>query len=257
LVVIYIFIFLFGAALGSFFNVCISRIPRKKSIVFPSSHCPSCGKNIRKRDNIPVFSYIFLKGKCRDCGLPIPLRYLIVEIITPALFLLLFFVNETRFDLVYLKYIVFISYGIILFFIDLDLKIIPDKLSLSLIVIGLIFAILPGSDISLKSALIGSSASFTLFLLMAYFFQLITKKDSLGGGDIKLIAGMGMILGLSGILFTIVISSVIALITLLLIKHDMKKEFPFGPFLIIAGILYLILGDLLIELYLNIFYHTY
>jgi len=254
MIIIYFFIFLLGTALGSFFNVCIVRIPRKKSIVFPSSHCPVCGNHIRKMDNIPIFSYIMLRGKCRDCRASIPIRYLIVEIITPLLFLFLFIINGNKFDLVYLKYVIFLSYGVILFFIDLDLKIIPDKLSLSLILIGLIFAVLPGNDITLKSALIGSSASFMLFLLLAYFFQLITKKDSLGGGDIKLIAGLGMILGVSGVIFTIIIASVIALLTLVIIKHDMKKEFAFGPFLITAGVLYLITGDLIIKLYLNLFH---
>jgi leader peptidase (prepilin peptidase) / N-methyltransferase len=253
LVIIYLFLFLLGAALGSFFNVCISRIPLKKSIILPASHCPVCGTRIRKSDNIPILSYLFLKGKCRNCRTPIPLHYLSVELLTPILFLLMFNINGSRFDLVYLKYFVFISFGIILFVIDLRHKILPDKLTLPLLVTGLIFAIIPELDITFKSALTGSISGFVLFFLLAYFFQIITKKEALGGGDIKLIAGIGIYVGIYGVVFTIIFASVIALLTLLLIRHDLKKEFPFGPFLILAAAIHVILGDFLIRSYLDLF----
>jgi len=253
LVIIYLFILLFGAALGSFFNVCISRIPSKGSIVFPASHCPKCKHKIRKYDNIPVLSYLILKGKCRDCGLKIPAHYFLVEIITPLLFLLVFIISGNRFNLFFLKYIVFISFGIIIFFIDLHHKLIPNKLSLPLLLSGIVFTFIKGSDISVSSAMIGCGGGFLLFLLLAYLFQWITNKESLGGGDIKLIAGIGIYTGISGTVFTIIFASVIALFTLLLIRHDLKKEFPFGPFLIAAAILHIVAGNWLFNLYLNLF----
>lgn len=253
LVLSYIFLFLLGAAFGSFFNVCISRIPRKKSIILPASHCPVCYSTIRKIDNIPILSYLLLKGKCRNCATSIPTHYLLVESFTPALFITLFIVNGNHFDLIYLKYIIFISFGIILFFIDLKHKLLPDKLTLPLVIIGLIFAFIPGMDITWGSALFGCFAAFILFLLLAYLFQLITGKEALGGGDIKLIAGIGSFVGIYGVIFTIISASVIALLVLMLLRHDLQKNFPFGPFLILAAILHIFLGDFLINIYLNLF----
>jgi leader peptidase (prepilin peptidase)/N-methyltransferase len=169
------------------------------------------------------------------------------------LFLALFILNENRFDLIYLKYVIFTSFGIILFFIDLQHKILPDKLTLPLLLVGLIFAFIPDLDISPGSALIGCLAAFILFLLLAYFFQIITKKEALGGGDIKLIAGVGSFVGIYGVIFTITAASVIALITLILLRHDLQKNFPFGPFLILAAVMHIFLGDFLIQSYLHFF----
>lgn len=249
----YFLIFLFGSVFGSFFNVCISRIPRKRSVVFPDSSCPSCNTHIKPYHNIPLISYIVLKGKCAYCGARIDIHYFLVELLTPVLFIILFMVQGSQFSLVFFKYIIFISYGIIIFFIDQKTYTIPDKLSIPLIVIGLIFSFLPKTDVSWSSSLIGAIAGFLLFLLTAVFFQKTTGKESLGGGDIKLIAAIGAFLGIWGTIFTVLFSSLLALVVLLIIKHDPKKPFPFGPFLIIGSLFYVLAGDYLISLYLRLF----
>jgi len=194
-----------------------------------------------------------LKGKCAYCGAKIDIHYFLVELITPVLFILIFIVQGSQFSLVFLKYIIFISYGIIIFFIDQKTFTIPDILSIPLIVIGLIFSILPQTDINWVSSLAGSTAGFLLFLLTAIFFQKTTGKESLGGGDIKLIAAIGAFLGIWGTIFTVLFSSLLALVVLLIIKHDPKKPFPFGPFLIIGSLFYVLAGDSLISLYLKLF----
>lgn len=247
---IYIFIILFGAAFGSFFNVCISRIPKKESIIFPVSHCPVCNKKLNMIDNIPIISFIALKGRCRHCSAKIHPHYLIVELFTSLIFLLLYM--KFGLSILFAKYIIFISFGLIIVFIDLFHKIIPDKLSLPMIPLGLGFSLIFPTDISFKNSLIAGLSSFVIFLLTAYFFKIITKKDALGGGDIKLIAGIGTFVGIFGTIFTIVFGSVFGLIILSLIKYDHKKEFPFGPFLLLASFVYVIFGDLIFDLYFSL-----
>lgn len=250
---IYFFIFIVGSVFGSFFNVCISRIPRKEDIVLPSSHCPICGSKIMFYHNIPIISYIALRGRCSSCKTVIHWHYLLVELLIPILWVVLFIKNNNTFDLVYLKFIIFVSFGVMIFLIDLFHKIIPDVLSIPLLVLGLIFGLLPTGDVSFLSSLIGGIGSFFLFLFIGYTFNKASGKDGLGGGDIKLIAGIGFFLGTVGILFTILISSILALTIMSTIKHDSKKEFPFGPFLIMASFLYLYLGDILLSSYFSLF----
>ena len=236
----YFLIFIFGAVFGSFFNVCISRIPNKKSVVFPDSSCPTCNTKIKPHHNIPIVSYILLKGRCAYCGTRINIHYFLVELLTPVLLILLFANHDAQISLVFFKYAIFISFGLIIFFIDLYHYIIPDKLSLPLIVIGLLFSFLPNTDIGWMSACIGALSGFLIFLFTTFFFQKVTGKDSLGGGDIKLIAAIGAFLGVWGTLFTVLFSSLIALVILLIIKHDRKEPFPFGPFLIAGAFFYIL-----------------
>ena len=250
---IYFFLVILGAAFGSFFNVCIYRIPRKESIVFPGSHCPQCNKKIKPADNIPILSYLLLKGKCRDCGFKIPAQYLLVELLTPVLFILLYISTGSSLNLVFFKHIIFISAGLIIFFIDFNQQIIPDVISLPLIVIGIAVSFFPAIDITWKSALSGAVFSFVVFLATAYVFKLFTGKESLGGGDIKLMTAIGSFIGIAGTIFTIFFSSGIALIILIVIGHDRRKEFPFGPFLIFGAFLYILAGRFLTEIYLNLF----
>jgi leader peptidase (prepilin peptidase) / N-methyltransferase len=247
------FILILGAAFGSFFNVCIYRIPLKKNIVYRSSHCPVCNTEIRHIHNIPIFSYLVLKGKCNECGTKISIRYLLVEIITPIIFILIFLMNNRIPDFIFFKYIIFASFSIIIFFIDLDHKLIPDVLSLPLILIGLGFSLIPNVDINFISSLIGSASGFLFFFTVAYGFKKVTGKDSLGGGDIKYIAAVGSFLGYFGILFTIIFSSFVAIVTLLLLRHDLKKEFPYGPFLVLGSLIYILCGDFLLSSYLGMF----
>ncbi len=249
----YFFIFLVGASFGSFFNVCIYRIPFKKSIVFPASCCPQCGHKIKPLYNIPILSYILLKGRCKNCNTKIHWFYLVVEIITPVIFLLLFILNDNQFSIIFFKYLLLLSVSLIIFFIDLFHKIIPDILSLPLIVIGVLFSIFPQTDVNFKSSLFGSLFGFVIFLIVALLFRTITKKDGLGGGDIKYITAIGSFCGLQGSIFTIILSSGLGLITLMIIRHNLKKEFPFGPFLVAGTFIYVFLGQYIVESYLKLF----
>lgn len=249
--IISFFVVVFGMAFGSFFNVCIYRLPKKESIVFPNSHCPSCNRKIKAIHNIPIFSFIWLKGQCAYCGAKIHWHYFLVELITPFLFLLIFL--QFGWSWLFLKYLIFISIAIIICFIDAFHKIIPDVLSLPLIVSGLAFSFIPGSDVSWLSSLLGAFFGFIVFLITAYLFQIVTHKDSLGGGDIKLIAAVGSFIGILGTIFTVIFGSLIALILLLAIGHDKRKEFPFGPFLVIGAVSYILFGRSLFQYYINYF----
>ncbi len=145
-ILLHIFFFLLGSAIGSFLNVCIYRIPREKSIVNPPSACPGCEKPIRPYDNIPILSYIFLKGKCRDCGTKISIRYPLVELLTGIFFLLLYLKFGLTFELI--VFMIFLALLIVISFIDLDFQIIPDILALAAlcwIYSGYCETILPGS----------------------------------------------------------------------------------------------------------------
>ena len=240
-------------ALGSFFNVCIYRIPKKESIIFPPSHCPACNHKIKFHDNIPIISYLLLKGKCRFCGTKISPLYPVVEIITPLFFVILFLVSKQKFSLFFWKYFVFVSFGIIIFWIDIFHKIVPNVLSFPLLIFGFLFSLIPGNDLGIISAIIGAFFGFFIFLTLAYLFKFFTGKEALGGGDIKLIAAIGSFLGFYGILFTMVFASFFALTFILIFKKDKTKEIPFAPFLIMAAIFYVFFGKMIFDLYIGIF----
>ncbi len=175
-ILIYIFIFVFGAAFGSFLNVCIYRIPRKESIVFPSSHCPICKVKIKPINNIPIISFILLKGKCKNCNTCIHWHYLLIEILTPLLFFFLFLRFGNRFSIIFIKYIIFFSIGLIIFFVDLFHKIIPDVLSLPLIPIGIILSFFTLIDVSFKSSITGAIFGFMVFFLCCFSIQYNHEK---------------------------------------------------------------------------------
>ncbi len=255
-ILIYFFIILIGAAFGSFFNVCIYRIPEKKSLI-PDSKCPGCSTKIKPYQNIPIFSFISLKAKCPNCGSKIHWHYFLVELITPLLFLLIYFLAGQELSVVFFKYITFISFGIIIFAIDSMHKIIPNVLSYSLTIIGIIFSLFPSTDVGVKSALMGGGGGFVIFLIIGVAVSAALKREALGGGDIKLIAAIGVFLGVIGNVMVIFISSFIALFVMLISQHNVKEEFPFGPFLILGAFLYILAGDLMLNIYRDFFYFIF
>ena len=248
-----IIIFTFGLCIGSFMNVCIYRLPAKKSIVFPGSACPDCGTSIRAYDNIPVFSYIWLKGRCRHCSTRIPLRYVTVEIMGGAFAVLAYL--KFGFTWEALIYYGFVAALLIITFIDIDFQIIPDIISLPGIPLGFAasFAI-PG--VTYKASLIGILVGGGMLYLIAWGYQLVTKKEGMGGGDIKLLGMIGAFIGWQGVLFTIFVASAVGTISGLLVmlhqKKGLKLAIPFGPFLSIGAIAYVFMGSALITWYFNL-----
>ena len=247
-----IFAFGFGACIGSFLNVCIYRIPEGKSVVHPPSACPQCGYVIRFYDNIPIISYILLRARCRRCQVHIPIRYPMVELITGIAALAVFLKFGPT--LAAGVYFLFVAVLLIITYIDIDHQIIPDILSVTGIPLFFVLGFLIPS-ISWQDALIGILAGGGSLYAVAIGYQLLTGRDGMGGGDIKLLAMIGALIGWQGILFTIFMSSIsgtlIGLLLTLPASRSMKSRLPFGPFLAAGAIAYVFFGPQLISWYLE------
>lgn len=243
--------FLGGACIGSFLNVCIYRIPRGESIVRPRSRCPSCGALIAWYDNIPLLSYLRLGGKCRRCGAKISIRYPFVEMLTAVLFLALW--NRYGLDPRTLVYMGLTAALMIATFVDLDFMIIPDRISLGGMPAGLLASAfvpsLHGADTawdSLISSLIGLAAGSGSLYLVAWLGRLAFKKDAMGLGDVKLLGAIGAFLGWEGVVFTILVSSLLGSVfgvaMILAGGRAWQSKIPYGPYLAAASIIWIIGG---------------
>jgi leader peptidase (prepilin peptidase)/N-methyltransferase len=227
---IQIYAFVCGLCIGSFLNVCIYRLPAHKSIVKPSSSCPVCNTPIKFYDNIPVLGYIFLLGRCRHCKTAISLRYVCVEIITGlcALSTLMKYGVSIQALIIFS----FICSLIVITYIDIDHKIIPNRITLPGIPICLL-ASFAFPQFSFKDALLGMVIGGGSLLLIAWGYKTITKKDGMGGGDIKLLAMIGALLGWQGVVFTIYTASALGTIIGLPLMLFRKKKYevcdPFWP----------------------------
>ena len=246
----------FGLICGSFLNVCVYRIPRNKSLVWPPSACPQCGARIKWYDNIPLISYLVLLGKCRHCKKPISWQYPVVELLTGLLTVLCVW----RFGLSAWMGVVLVAvYALIaLSAIDLELMIIPDRFSLGLIVWGLLFAWLNPNFSGVwwqkeLYALLGAADGLFGVLAIALVGTWIFKKEAMGGGDVKLMGGVGALIGWQGVITTIVFASFFGLVyALFLMVFKGKKgadAIPFGPFLSLGALInlmYLIVPSMLV-----------
>lgn len=247
------FSFVLGAIIGSFLNVCIYRIPAGESIVHPPSRCPACGSGIRWYQNIPILSYLLLRGRCAVCGVRISPRYPLVEALTGLLFVLVLY--RFGFQWATPVYWLFAAALIVITFIDLDHQIIPDVISLPGIVVGFLcsFAV-PWA--SWADSLLGILAGGGSLYLVAVGYELLTKKEGMGGGDIKLLAMIGAFLGWQAILPIIFLSSfmgtLVGIPVMLIKKADSKLAIPFGPFLAAAALFYLFWGPPIIRWYLGL-----
>jgi leader peptidase (prepilin peptidase) / N-methyltransferase len=247
-----VIVILAGAAIGSFLNVCISRIPEGVSIIHPSSRCPYCGHPIRFYDNIPLISFVLLRGKCRDCGHPIPWRYPIVEILTALLAFLIF----RRFGIAPITPVVFlfVCVLIIISFIDLETKLIPHILTLTGIPIFAVLSVL-FNGLSVKDVFFGIMVGAGSLYFVAVYYEAITGREGMGGGDVNLLAMLGAFFGVKSILIILLSASLlgaaVGIVLIILKGKDMKYEIPFGPFLCVAGLVYLFFGDCLISILLN------
>ncbi|WP_367360270.1 prepilin peptidase [Syntrophus buswellii] len=246
-----IVVFVLGAVVGSFLNVCIWRIPQGLSIVFPASSCPRCGHSIRFYDNIPLVSYLLLRGRCRSCGERISLRYPIVEGLTALMALLLFW--KFGLTLKFAAAFLFVSALILVAFIDIDHQIIPDVISLPGIPICFLLSVFL-MELPFMEALLGLVLGGGSLYLIAVLYELATKREGMGGGDIKLLAMMGAFLGWKSLLFILLVSSlagaVVGISVMWAKGGDMKYAVPFGPFLSIAATAYLFVGDYAVNLLL-------
>ena len=265
-----ILVFIFGSIVGSFLNVCIHRMPKSESIVWPRSHCPKCQKRIPGYDNIPFISYILLKGKCRFCKEKISLRYPLVELLTALLTVALF----SRFGLSYgfFLYMVMLWGLIIATFVDIQHRIIPDEVSIGGMIIGFIMVSVKGfafnpfrySFTPMLRSLIGIIVGGGIIYLTGAIFDLVYFKllkrpaingetESMGGGDVKLLAMIGAFLGWHKALLTFFLAPflgiVVSIITLIK-KND--HTIPYGPFLSFAALVSLFWADKIIQLILPI-----
>ncbi len=243
--------FIFGTIVGSFLNVCIHRLPREESIISPSSHCPQCGIPIRFYDNIPLVSFILLRGRCRACNAPISLRYPLVEFLTGIFSLI--FLQRYGISLSYVIYFAFFAALTVVSFIDLSHRIIPDLISLPGIGIGLIVSWLH-PHLAFRDSLIGILVGGGSLYIVASVYHLATKREGMGGGDIKLLAMIGAFIGWKGVLFTILCSSLVGTVVGVIVmfitaEANSKYAVPFGPFLSLGAVIYLLWGDALIHWY--------
>jgi len=247
----YIVSIIFGGMIGSFLNVCICRLPKEESIVWPGSHCPHCRKPIRFYDNIPLVSYFLLRGKCRYCKGPISLQYAVVEGITALSSL--FLTMKFGFSVSFLFYFAFASALTVVTVIDLHHQIIPDVISLPGIGVGLLASLLI-PEITFWNSLIGILLGGGSLFLVATLYQWLFKREGMGGGDVKLLAMIGAFLGWKAVILTILLSSLIGSITGILIMvlkgKNFKYAIPFGPFLSLGAVIALFYGESLIRWYL-------
>ncbi|MBI5561246.1 MAG: prepilin peptidase [Deltaproteobacteria bacterium] len=244
--------FLFGAVVGSFLNVCIYRIPAGLSVIRPGSRCGCCGSAVAFYDNIPILSYIILRGRCRACGVGFSAQYPIVEALAGLLAAALFYVFGLSVEL--FVYSAFAAALIVITFIDLERRIIPDVISLPGIPIGFAASFFLASPGVVDSA-IGILFGGGLLLGIAMGYYLLTKKEGMGGGDVKLLAMIGAFLGWKGVIVTILLGSgsgaVIGGALMLVAGKKSKYAVPFGPFLSIGALVHLFFGDALISWYIN------
>jgi leader peptidase (prepilin peptidase)/N-methyltransferase len=245
-----IFAFLFGSLVGSFLNVCIHRLPREESIVFPSSHCPACQAPIRPWDNIPILSFFLLRGRCRACGQPIAWRYPLVEGLTA----LLFAATVSRFGLTPLAatLLVFVAALTVITFIDLDHQIIPNVITLPGIPLGILAGLVLGEP-PLLDRIIGALAGAGFLYLVLFYGSAFYGQDAMGEGDLNLIAMVGAFLGWRGVVVTILVGclsgSAIGLALIGLGRLRRREHIPFGPFLALGAGVALFFGDRLTAWY--------
>lgn len=252
---LYIMVFCFGIAIGSFLNVCIYRLPKEESLVKGASHCMTCNEKIKKRDLIPVLSWCLLKGKCRNCKAPISPRYTVVEALTGILFVLIFLrfkidVNPLMAVLVSLLFAALI----VVFFMDWDTQLISTPVVIFIALLGVaqtlmnLFLKKPVSDLEIKSQIIGFFIISVPFLLI----ELFSKGRAMGRGDVYLMAAAGLFLGVKAVVVAAFIGMLTGSVVGMILKHKTgSSKFAFGPFLSIGIAAAALYGNELADMYLR------
>jgi len=241
----FLFVIILGGLWGSFANVCIYRLPLNKGVVSGRSYCPKCKKQITWKDNIPIISYFLLKGKCRKCKKPISSQYALVEFLSILFFVTIYFLYGITLTTLLLM-ILSLSF-IIIFFIDLKHFIIPNEITFSMMALGFIKSFDPNLNSMFPNyinSLIGGLLGYGIIWSIIFFYKQIRKKEGMGLGDAKLYAVVGFWFGWLAIPFIIFLSSMIALLSVVpsLLKNSktMSSQIPFGPYIIIGTLVYLI-----------------
>ncbi len=266
-----IFVFLFGLVIGSFLNVCIVRIPEQKSIVSPASACPKCGAAVRPYDNIPVVSYLVLRGKCRSCKAAISWMYPVVELLNALLFLACYLAFGLTAEA--LKWAIFSSLLIVLVFTDLRERILPDAVNFTgfglalvlslftrptdgtaLFIANHLFAFPPPTPVlSLVDSLLGAAAGSGFLWLVSEAYFRLRGREGMGLGDVKMMLMVGAFLGVERTLLTIfagsLLGSVLGVAFILARRKDSDYELPFGTFLGMAALLIVFFGTPLVNWY--------
>jgi leader peptidase (prepilin peptidase)/N-methyltransferase len=241
---------IFGLAVGSFINVLVHRLPRGESIVSPGSHCPACGAPIRARDNIPLASWLLLRGRCRACGAPISARYPMLELANGALWVFVFLRAREWPEFVGGAF--FASACLALAAIDAEFQILPDKITLTGIAAGLLLSFFSRTR-SPGSALLGAAIGAGGLYLVAFLYERIAGQEGMGLGDVKMLGMIGAFLGARGVLVSVLLASlsgsVVGLAAIALGRGDRKMRLPFGVFLAAGGVAAFFFGDPLVARY--------
>lgn len=263
----YLFSFILGSVIGSFLNVCIYRLPMGESIVFPPSHCTSCGRAIRFYNNIPILSYLILKGRCRDCGSRISIQYPLVELLSGVALTSVYYKFGLSLDTLFYA---MLTYSLIVItFIDLGHMIIPNAITIPGAAAGLIYNALITdweksrdllgafswslenffgvlNEVPFLDSVFGLITGGGILFLIAFLYIAVRKQEGMGMGDVKLLAMIGAFLGWKGVVFVMLVSSILGTVTGLSIilykKGDLKYALPFGPFLSLAAVIYVFTG---------------
>ena len=242
-----------GASVGSFMNVCVSRLPHGESLVRPRSKCPACGGPIAWYDNIPLLSWILLRGKCRQCRERISIQYPAIELVTAAIWVgMAMHYGPTWRSL---QGSILFSLLLTISLIDARHYLIPDALSLGGLGAGLALALLPGPP-SILTSLIGAALGFGVLLAVGVLGEWVFKKPAMGGGDIKMMAMVGAFLGPAGAMLTIFLGALAGTIVFAPLSLKTKKEVPFGVFLGLGAAIAFLFGEALVDWYSNTVFGT-
>lgn len=264
-VLVTLFAFAFGASIGSFLNVVIYRIPAELSLIHPPSRCPKCSHKLSNRENIPIFGWLWLRGRCRWCKAPISIRYPLVETVTAVLFCVIFW--KFGFEITTIGYWAFCCWLLALSLIDLDTMTLPNVLTQSGLVLGLVFQATRGwSDFSqlpsnLMFGIIGAVLGIWLFDAIRWVGTFIFQQEAMGGGDPKLAAMIGAWLGWKYLLLTgflaCALGSTFGLVAIILAQIGRRHPIRFGPFLGLGAALTLFWGEQMISSYIKLFFPLY
>lgn len=247
----YLLIFIIGLCIGSFLNVCIYRIPREESIAFPPSHCTNCGYELKFYDLIPVISFLFLRGRCRKCKKKISIQYPLIELLNGISYLLLFLKYDL--SLSFISYCLLTSLLIVISMIDLESKYIYSSTTIIGLCLAIIYILFAGylGEIKILNHIAGGLIGYGIIFLIVFL------TGAMGDGDADIAGICGLFIGIKGILvalfLSIILGGLVASTALILKLKDRKSEIAFGPYIAIGTLIWMMIGEKILSLYLNFF----